>query len=327
MNKSKIFISTLLAVLCLFVLTSADYAYAFSDVPETDPLAADIRVLEAGGFIAGYPDGSFRPGGDITRAEFVRMTNNIFLFTEHNISNPFNDVNEGAWHFNDVMLAAQAGYILGYPDGTFRPEGNITKEEVCAIYDRILSLETHITEAQMKAVLIADQVSSWANDSVLRVIAAGLMPWPEDGIFQASLKINRGQVAYASARALESTSDTENPISPSPGPITEYDRIIQRTIKSVKDIINDNVNVDYRLLNGNIAAQKHFLTEVCNQMQAYLSAKDKEAFIEDNIPLLSEEMKDIYSNLSVVDRVELKRVVPANVDIFDLYKLQDFFGF
>jgi|GEM_PF-1201379 len=324
----KVLLTCCLLLLVLF--PSPSFATGFTDVKDSDPLAKDIEVLKTGGFISGYPDGSFHPEGTITRAEFVRIANGIFGYKgTSNVSNLFGDINENAWYYNDVMIAQQAGYVLGYPDGSFRPEATITKEEVAAIFDRILSLDLTVSEEQEAAITIADDVSPWARKSVLRVVAKGLMAVDENGCFGAKTNSNRGHVVYASARSIDKMQAEE--IAPLSmvgggavvgGEVTDYDLRVQRTIDSVTKIIDDNVRPSAKLKNGDIVAEKAFLVALRTNMQNYLN--DKQHFDAD---LEFGKTRVAFLALPTADQEELKRVIPANVDVIDLSKLRSFFGF
>ena len=325
MKKSKLSILILVLFILTAVATCTVYAGGFTDVDDRDPLAKDIERLQKGNFIAGYPDGSFRPSGHITRAEFVRMINNIFDYKGYNVSNLFNDVKEGDWYYGDVLIASQIGYIVGYPDGSFRPQGNITVEEACSIFDRVLSLDLSVKNKDKNAVIIKDTISPWAEDSVRRVIAMGIMPLPKDAIFNSTENITRGQVAYASVRSLEKIeAKVLSPLDSFFTHKSEYDIMIERTVASVTDIINDRTLPELRLQNGNVVTQKDFLKMLRSNMQLYLLSDDKEDFDVDGISI---DMKTRYDNLDQIDRDELKRVIPANVDVIDLSKLRSFFGF
>jgi hypothetical protein len=90
--------------------------------------------------VAGYPDGSFKPDQSITRAEFVAIVNRVFNYTQKAVVQ-FTDLSPEEWYIDDLAKAVAAGYINGYPDGTFRPEQTITRQEVAAILTQIFSLE------------------------------------------------------------------------------------------------------------------------------------------------------------------------------------------
>ena len=92
----------------------------------------DIVYLMEKGVMEGYNDGTFKPDKDITRAEFLKMVNNVFGFTEE-LDIEFSDVRKDSWFYEDIRKAVASGYIEGYEDGTMRPNRPITREEASKI--------------------------------------------------------------------------------------------------------------------------------------------------------------------------------------------------
>lgn len=98
-----------------------------------------INAVTAKGLMQGYPDESFRANAPITRAEFVqliKLINNKTLVTKRL---PFTDV-EGHWGYDAINKAYTTKLITGYPDGSFKPDRQISRAEVARIvnnlYDR-----------------------------------------------------------------------------------------------------------------------------------------------------------------------------------------------
>lgn len=85
----------------------------------------------------------FRPEDNITRAEYVDL---VYRFKEINstlnFNSPYSDVNAGYWAFKQITYAANAGWITGYVDGTFKPDNTITRCEVVALTNRMLGRTT-----------------------------------------------------------------------------------------------------------------------------------------------------------------------------------------
>jgi hypothetical protein len=97
------------------------------------PYEASIEYAQQNGIVSGYPDSTFRPNGQINRAEFIKIIVEAnFADTEITGSNCFPDV-QGDWYANYVCTAKQAGIITGYPDGTFRPANPINFVEAAKI--------------------------------------------------------------------------------------------------------------------------------------------------------------------------------------------------
>ncbi|MDR0570272.1 MAG: S-layer homology domain-containing protein, partial [Clostridiales Family XIII bacterium] len=84
-----------------------------------------------------YGDGTFRPGQGITRSEFTAIAARFDDLTGDGES-PFGDVAQGYWAYGQILSAYGKGWINGYPDGNFKPEGAITRAEAITIVDRIL---------------------------------------------------------------------------------------------------------------------------------------------------------------------------------------------
>ena len=117
----------------------------YSDVNRGDWFNNAVSTLSNAGIISGYPDGTFRPNAPITRAEMSKI---IALFAKLNKSEDrFNDI-VGHWAEAYIKLAAGNGWIAGYPDGSFKPQQNITRAETMTMINRVLervpSVESHL---------------------------------------------------------------------------------------------------------------------------------------------------------------------------------------
>ena len=99
--------------------------------PFTDlPFASDnhcIASLSVIGLLRGYEDGSFRPDNPISRAECVVLLSRLIEVPAG--SSTFSDVPETHWASSAISAGTSAGWLAGYPDGTFRPDQNITRLE------------------------------------------------------------------------------------------------------------------------------------------------------------------------------------------------------
>ena len=105
---------------------------------ETDWFNNAVSTLANAQLINGYPDGSYRPNANITRAEFATIAIRFFLDEDVEIEeNNLSDV-KGHWAEANINLAYALELINGYPDGTFRPDQKITRAEAMAIVNRVL---------------------------------------------------------------------------------------------------------------------------------------------------------------------------------------------
>ena len=164
-------------------------AYAFSDVKSDGELGVAVKALEEYGVINGYEDGSFRPDSFITRAEFCKMVNVLFNFTDVGV-NDFTDVSYDDWYYRHVLIANEYEYINGFEDNTFRGDEKITREQASAIITRITPL-LKIDDV----VDITDDVSTWAKEDVQMIANHKLLKTETDGRFRAKENMTRGELA------------------------------------------------------------------------------------------------------------------------------------
>lgn len=110
---------------------------SFTDVKAGDWYNNAISTLSNAGAIKGYPEGHFNPEGNITRGEFATMTS-YFLKSSNNITNnKLNDIS-GNWAEAEIKKLMSNGLISGYPDGSFKPEQEITRAEVTVLINGLL---------------------------------------------------------------------------------------------------------------------------------------------------------------------------------------------
>ena len=109
---------------------------SYSDVKAGDWFNNAVSTLSNAGIIAGYEDGSFRPNGYITRAEFATIAARFFDVT-YSGKDLFPDIS-GHWAKDYINQAANKGFVNGYEDGTFKPDRNITRAEAVTLVNRTL---------------------------------------------------------------------------------------------------------------------------------------------------------------------------------------------
>ena len=159
----------------------------------------DIEIFLEKGYINGYPeDNTFRPNGNITRAEFVKIVNRVFNFTEKGEEN-FTDVNESDsshWFYDEVRIATKSGYINGQKDENgnliFRPNDTITREEAAKILTSIKSNKDNNID---KIYKYNDyyEISSWAKSYVEGAIEAGYIKGDSNNNLNPKVKLTRAE--------------------------------------------------------------------------------------------------------------------------------------
>lgn len=302
-----------------FLFLNTVLCFGYSDVDKSHSAFDDIMLLAEAGYVSGYPDGSFRPDETVTRAEFVRMTNQIFVYSDQTISNLFSDVKPEDWFYSEVLISLKAGYLIGYPDGTFRPQGVITREEACAIIDRILQLSEQPLPISPENIVIGDRVSPWANDSVRRVLAAGLMSLDSDGSFRAVEKATRSDIASSYAAVLrqreaEGQKAPEQTLNRWEG--LGIDSEVGAAVDRARSIM------DQEILQGSVLSQKQkeVVRNMSNALATYLRTGDEEMLTQSGITI-----KTQYEKMSPADREMIEKEIRRCIPVTDLYLIKDYF--
>lgn len=133
MKKTSKWIALLLVLTLVLSAGVVASAEELSDIADTKYETAVLTLIEAG-VISGYPDGTFKPENSITRAEASKIVVLATGVTEGAITAAaetadFSDM-EGHWAADYVAYAAAEGILNGYPDGTFKPDNNVTYYEI-----------------------------------------------------------------------------------------------------------------------------------------------------------------------------------------------------
>ena len=108
-----------------------------SDVTRGQWFNHAVSTLSSMGIVKGHNDGTFAPNAPITRAEFAAIAAR-FDDKNRDTSSKFTDI-ASHWAKNEIGIAANKGWINGYPDGTFRPNQYITRAEAMTLVNRVLN--------------------------------------------------------------------------------------------------------------------------------------------------------------------------------------------
>lgn len=152
-----------LALALAMVMSMTAFA-GFTDAAKIDDnYAESVAVLTGMKVIKGYEDGSFKPQGTITRAEVAAI---IYRIATQDVKDAkaglyaglanFSDVKAADWFAGYVGYCANAGYIKGYPDGTFKPQGLVTGFEALAMILRALGYDA---ENEFTGITWTDKVA------------------------------------------------------------------------------------------------------------------------------------------------------------------------
>lgn len=161
----------------------------FPDVEATYWVAIPISLLAMDNVITGYPDGTFKPEGNITRAEMCTLLMKSAGVSAETVATKFPDVAERHWASAFVAAASESGVVLGYPDGTFKPRNNITRAEGLAMIARFDSISQEAYGNEFTDV----KSDYWAAPIIAGSYRLGLLDYLKGNPFQPKRTLTRAE--------------------------------------------------------------------------------------------------------------------------------------
>jgi hypothetical protein len=151
-------------------------------------------------FFIGYPDRTFQPNGNITRAEMAAALTRALGLGGTSDASGFTDVPIDHWASSDITIMAREGFFQGDPDGTFRPNDPITRAEAAAVFLRVAGMSPIPTAG---ATTFSDvKATDWAAGYIEAGRAAGLLAGYPDNTFRPENYLSRAEFATLSCDAL-----------------------------------------------------------------------------------------------------------------------------
>lgn len=309
----------LCAVMVLTGMLATCTGSAWADVayPDVDSSTvqgqAIVKMTEAG-VVGGYEDGTFRPDGQLTRAEFVKIVNGVFHYQETGEAiTAFDDI-DGHWAQGQIEIAQQNGYIggVGYIEGIgkhcFAPDATLTREQVAVILSRILKLENVF---QMNLV-VQDAVSDWAKADVEKAIVCGVFALEDNNTFRATAPITRAEVCQTLAPYTQTVTS-----------------VVQGQQKQVQEALQE-ASTALRTLYYDDSEMNQVVTTLQSSINKTLQAGWKgtaitKEYVETNYAEEIKQTKRLYSGLSNEKRQQLKKDIVNSMSLDALSVLYDYF--
>ncbi|MDO3680301.1 S-layer homology domain-containing protein [Paenibacillus ehimensis] len=169
---------------------------------------ADVELLANKLVVEGVSDKQFQPDRNITRAEFAALVVRSLGLNSVTANTYFTDINASAWYADAVATASKAGIINGYEDSTFRPDAQITREELAAMIIRALTyagVASEVSESNQAQLLAKFKDSSkivWAKKEIAAAVNAGIINGLTDDTIGSAEKATRSQAATMLKRYL-----------------------------------------------------------------------------------------------------------------------------
>lgn len=176
--------------LCLMIIMSNFTAvFAIENDYDNNWAKNEIKYMKNRGIVSGYPDGSFKPDNNMSKAEFYKVINRIMGFTNKSEIN-FSDVTTDNWYYNDVAKGVAAGYII--PAKLLEADNKISRAEVARIISVVFSVEgdEKETEKFTDYNIIPDNLKAIIGGLKKNGFISG---YP-DGSFRFNAEITRAEV-------------------------------------------------------------------------------------------------------------------------------------
>lgn len=159
------------------------------------------------GYINGYPDGTFRPGKSMTRAEAASILAKLQRLSLTDSGKPaFSDAN--GWYNAVINAVVKAGYMKGYPDGSFKPDKPITRAEFATMLSHFMSAKTASNP-------FTDTKGNWAQEAINKAYAQGIIKGYEDNTFHPAADVSRAEAVAMVNRTfnIKKVGDVKNPFT------------------------------------------------------------------------------------------------------------------
>ncbi|RIE06630.1 ice-binding family protein [Candidatus Cryosericum terrychapinii] len=159
-------------------------------------------------FFIGYPDGTFQPDGNITRAEVAAAMSRALGLGWTTDPSGFSDLKATHWAAGFITLMTQEGFMTGDPAGTFRPDDPMTRAEAAAAFLRIAGMSPVLNPSSSSFKDV--QPLSWAAGYIEAARQAGLLAGYPDNTFRPADLLSRAEFATLACNALGRVLTTTN---------------------------------------------------------------------------------------------------------------------
>jgi len=308
----------ILILLVIFLSVTGMKSPGFTDIKEDRASFEIIQEFFNRGLTRGYPDGSFRPDQGVSRAEFIAFVNRTFHFDASKVTLEFTDIKGTEWFLSDLYIAVDKGYIGGYPDGTFRANRPVTRQEAAVILQRILKYE-------LKDFTPTDEkMETWAKESIHIMMSNGVI-LPRKNGFQGNSEMTREEMAISLVSALHKEEAK-----------AEKEIEVEKEIEYKKNLTRPPVDVVYALdeaANGleTILKRENSYAKAlrAHQLEIVKAVKDSiNLYLADYNYDFEADKKQVRMQVNKLSKTEeqaLKDAIQTSVPFEYIGLLQDFF--
>ncbi|GGG14148.1 S-layer homology domain-containing protein [Paenibacillus abyssi] len=168
----------------------------------------DVSLLASKWLVDGMSESRFAPNEPLTRAQFAALLVRSLGLKEQSQIPVFNDVNAGDWFAGAVGTAADKGLIQGFGNGDFRPDEEITREQISVMLLRAMNIagaessDTSLDDA-LQGFGDRDTIASWSEEAVSLIVESGLMEGRPNNSFDPQASTTRAEGVVVLKRLLQ----------------------------------------------------------------------------------------------------------------------------
>lgn len=196
----------------------------FKDVPNDMWAKSFIDDITKNGVAIPITNNEFLPDTNITRAEFSALLVQALKLNSDG-TNTFTDVKPGEWYEKYVIAAVKAGLIQGLGDGTFKPNDNLSRQDMAVIMSRAMKIAKGIeTETDGKNYLTFNDngaIESYAQKAIATAVKYGVLSGKPGKIFDPVNSVTRAEAAKVISKIMGKLEPIAAPAA-TPAPGSEY---------------------------------------------------------------------------------------------------------
>lgn len=162
-------------VKAVFAAQETDPDFPFADVAKGSWYYEGVRYAYENGLMSGTGEGTFSPDLPTGRGMLVTILYRLAGSPAAG-SASFTDVAKGQWYADGVAWASANGVVSGYPDGSFRPNDTITREQMAAILYQYARIQGKLDDSRADLSIFSDldSLSAYAKEPMSWAVAQGL---------------------------------------------------------------------------------------------------------------------------------------------------------
>lgn len=162
-------------VKAVFAARETDPDFPFADVAKGSWYYEGVRYAYENGLMSGTGEGTFSPDLPTSRGMLVTILYRLAGSPAAG-SASFTDVAKGQWYADGVAWASANGVVSGYPDGSFRPNDTITREQMAAILYQYARIQGKLDDSRADLSIFSDldSLSAYAKEPMSWAVAQGL---------------------------------------------------------------------------------------------------------------------------------------------------------